>query len=87
MYLKQNKCHFFNNADHTNFAYNIVGDPYIEEKSEDLIEFENYSLVYPNLKCLNKRPREFKLVGSDHFNRDCFDLINSKNGRPSLQRR
>lgn len=80
-YIKQNKCHFFNNTSVTGFGFNIIGDPIISEKSSEVIEFNNYSLIYPNLVCRNKRPKYFTLTGWDHFNRDCFDKISYSNGR------
>lgn len=79
-YIKQNKCHFFNNTAMSGFGFNIIGDPVITDKSDDTIDFDNYSLIYPNLMCKNRRPKEFKLEGWDNFNRDCFDKITYKNG-------
>jgi len=80
VYLKQGKCHFFNNKPATEHGFNIVGDPFITSSSSHKVEFENFSLIYPNLKCRNSRPASFVLEGTDDRNRPFLEELKNSAG-------
>ena len=79
-YLKQGRCHFFNNKPATEHGFNIVADPFITKTSSAKVEFENFSLIYPNLKCRNLRPASFVLEGTDDHNRPFLEELKNSAG-------
>ena len=80
VYLRKDKCHFFNNLPSTVHGFRTVIDPFVTKKSQEIKEFENFSLIYPNLKCKNIRPASFTLEGADHLNRPFLEDLSRNDG-------
>lgn len=79
--MKQGKCRFYNCEKVSQHGFQLVGDPSLTEMSKQKRTYDDFSLIYPNLKCRLTRPEQFTVLGVDHFSRDFCDKIESPVGK------